>query len=359
MGFELNLDLKQHINLSAECWNCIYSDIRSFSTRARSLTLNGLLNTIISNYWQDAEASISLRLEEMEDNLKKTLCARSKKDETIKQLLAIEEKRLRELNTYSPHGKGKQFLINAKQKDILELDCNEEEYYGGKAGKYLHSLFEEYARLPYYKRERIIFDDTVKILNLAIKEGYSVKLNTDGKVFNVQPYKLLSDTDNTYNYLVGYSAPISKPATDNNNSNALQKIIASFRLARISHVTIMYNNRQPLSYTEAEDIDIAVNERGVAFLLGKPCTIKAKLSPIGVNLYSVILQGRPSFTKINDKQDEEGWTEYEFYCTERQAMNYFTRLGKEAVVTEPASLVTQMIQSLEKSLENYKTKSNF
>lgn len=347
MGFELNFDLKQHINLSTECWNCLYSDIRSFSTTSRPLKMNGLLNLIIANYWQDADASISLRLQDMRDRLEKTLPAKS---DAIKQLLAVEEKRLIERNSYSHKGTGKQFLINKEQKDILE-DSLDEKYYDGKAGKYLHALFEEYAKLPYYKRERIVFDKTVKEIESAIRNKYILKVKTDKLNFEVRPYKLIKDTDNTYNYLVGYSVIPSDSAS--------KPAIASFRLSRISHITKMFNSRAELSYMEEEEIDNAIKERGVAYLVGKPACIKVKLSPVGVNLYSVILQGRPSFVKTAASPDDNGWTEYEFYCTERQAMNYFTRLGKHAVIIEPITLKEDMINSFKDALRNYEEFGNF
>ena len=60
---------------------------------------------------------------------------------------------------------------------------------------YLKALFEEYARLPYAKREQIYFKDWIKDFNTAKNEGRSLKIyqSTSQKSFHVIPYKILQD----------------------------------------------------------------------------------------------------------------------------------------------------------------------
>ena len=63
MGFfipEFETELKQHLNLSESAWLVIDEDVKLFSNGGKH-NLAGFLNRVFSNFYQEAEATISQR----------------------------------------------------------------------------------------------------------------------------------------------------------------------------------------------------------------------------------------------------------------------------------------------------------
>lgn len=136
MPFFINLNdelqAKQHINLSAECWRCLNDDVISFSTKEEKLTRNGLLNRIVINYWEDAEASIGIRLAEAEKLFDASMLDSPKDKIAVRNyLLKVKEASLRNSAAKGSKGKGEKFRLNRETIEILGRRCNEDKYYDG------------------------------------------------------------------------------------------------------------------------------------------------------------------------------------------------------------------------------------
>ena len=59
---DLHRELKQHLNLSNSTWITIEEDMKNFPISENENNLSGFLNTIFKNFYELADASISLRL---------------------------------------------------------------------------------------------------------------------------------------------------------------------------------------------------------------------------------------------------------------------------------------------------------
>ena len=64
------IDHKKHINLSSSAWLVIKEDMRNFGNGEKD-NLTGFLNRVFENFYQDAEATISQRVFNRKEELKK------------------------------------------------------------------------------------------------------------------------------------------------------------------------------------------------------------------------------------------------------------------------------------------------
>ena len=64
-------ELKQHLNLSESAWQVVYDDIHNFYPTEEQESFSGFLNRVFKNFYQTAEATISLRFLEKVEELEK------------------------------------------------------------------------------------------------------------------------------------------------------------------------------------------------------------------------------------------------------------------------------------------------
>ncbi len=348
---------KQYINLSEDAWFVIDEDRRYFGNFGEDISESGFLNRIFENYYQKAEASISLRVYEKKEELINLYSTKEfssfDKDlinSIIKENLKVYEKSL--IDKYAPE-KGSEtkkssdktkiairFRINKKNVEILK-NSPEGEFYERLARRYLNGIFEEYASKPLYDREQIFFADVVEEINKAIYlkkklKVSTVKLDKENKkkkeTFMVSCYKLMQDKTNSYNYLVGFS---ERYKSDDYDGIDEPDKVASFRLSRIIDPKVSTRRSANLSQERKKIIESELHKKGPAFLIGDVEPIIVKFTDNGLDLFKKhLLYMRPSFYEI----DENDKHIYIFYCTQLRAEHYFSRFGKDAYIIEPKSL---------------------
>lgn len=347
MGFEY-FSTKQHINLSNEAWSCIYSDKELFSPEGKSRSLDWLLNTIIENYWAEADATITEKLKRSCNTYEELLKRLGYKENEQKTLLSayryIEKTKLVENIAKKQFGTSRKFNLYDKGEhnvfEILTRTCNEEKYYK-KQGDYLRALFEEYASLSLSQRERIIFKPRIRDIEEAINCSKLIAVSTGGKTYRFVPYRLVDDPVNGYNYLVGVSVGENDDLASGKN--------VSFRLSRIDSVRDLLDIRR-LTSEQKQQLDKDIIEKRPGFVYGDLIDIEVLMTPRGFRLYSTLASNRPIYSEIK----EEG--EYKrcyFRCTERQAKAYFVRLGSDAIVVSPPSLNKSIRKYFQKSAKDY------
>ena len=124
-----------------------------------------------------------------------------------------------------------------------------------------------------------------------------------------------------------------------------QRKCASLRVSNMVSVELL---QQKASFTAAQrrEVERKIREVGVQFLVEEPCLIRVKMSKDGKKKYAGMSTMRPPCSK------REG-DEWEFYCSQRQALWYFSRMARDCEILEPKQLRRDMIRYLKKSLENY------
>ncbi len=335
----INFEYKLRVPLSAYAENIIENDCVSFSRKR-----NTLINLIILNFYRFAECSVSLRLNEYREELKRSIPKTElKKNKAI--IDTIIKGRGRELKKkYAVKIKSetsKPVTLSKKVNELLTLDPEsaEELYYNDKPSLYLTALLEEYSRLPYYKREEIVFKNIINEINTAIDCDYPIKLsNTNGRVFNVRPYSISSDPLSMYHYIVGISS-----------DNSLGSANVALRLSRIADVEIKYYQDGTITAKEEDILSNDINKKGIQFLSSEKSEIAIKFTDLGLRYYRTRQHLRP--TGVRDKKDPYL---FHFECTETQILFYFLSFGKEAKVIAPEELKKKFKEFYSEGLKNYK-----
>ncbi|MBE5738724.1 MAG: WYL domain-containing protein [Clostridiales bacterium] len=366
MGFFFNgedLDKKQHINLSESAWCVIEQDIKNFYLDEKAESKSGFLNTVIANFYELAEASISLRCKNKEEELRRLLSGDNKgsdMDESLSRVVSsICKAYMDELinKTYSyPKGHGEKFRINQGNVNLLRDDVHEEKYYDDNVGQYLKALYEEYCLLQTFERERVFFKKNFDEINKAISEQKKLKITikqkhnpiantTYNRKFYVTPYKIVQDTTKSYNYLVGLAEEILPDNT------LTEKKISSFRISRIDKVMVCTTMSGRLSQEKKDCIEKELREKTPQFMAGDLIDVKIRFTKKGYENYNRLLYLRPNnYTKV----DGEDLT-YVFHCTEMQCMSYFLKFVRDAEILEPLYLRNKFKDRYKNALEVYET----
>lgn len=329
-----NTENKLRISLSAYTAQIIENDCMNFSQKKTTL-----INTVIMNYYQHAVCSISLQIKREQENLMQCLSTPEKvqNDSLIEKILMKRKHELKELYAKRyPADVHWQITLNKRVKRHLTMDphSQEELYYGERPGHYVRALLEEYAQLPYYRREAIIFQDLIHKIEDAISAQNAIKLtNIKGTTLYIKPYKITTDPFSTYHYVIGYHIPASKKESD---IIPVMSNVLSIRLSRLTDAEIQYYTSGLITEKEELQIKQEIKEKGVQFVSGNTTAIKVWLSDVGIKKYHTQLHLRPIGTP--DPLDEHTYT---FSCTEAQVTFYFFGFGKEAKIISPASLAEE------------------
>lgn len=354
-------DKKQHINLSESAWCVIEQDIKNFYLDEDSESKSGFFNKIITNFHEDADASINTRYNCKTEELLELLSSKDLKkvSESVKELLissmaeSYKNKLIDKAFSY-PKGHGEKFRINVENVELFKNDCIDAEYYDGTIGLYLKALFEEYSLLQTYQREQVFFRDTVdeiergiinqKKLKITIKQKHNSNDSTYySRKFYVSPYKIVQDSTKSYNYLVGMSEEIF----DDNTTG--EKQISSFRISRIEKIMMCRSMSGFLSQEKKDIIENELITKLPQFMAGDIIDVKIRFTKKGLEQYNRLLYLRPNnYTKIKDED-----MTYIFHCTEVQAMNYFLKFVREIELLEPTYLREKFIMRYKDALAVY------
>jgi predicted DNA-binding transcriptional regulator YafY len=240
-------------------------------------------------------------------------------------------------------GEGRKFRINNDNFQLLQ-ELEDIEHYGGSLGLYLKAVFESYAKLPFYQRERIYFKQTVDIIEQAIHQQKELVVElSNSHRFRVSPYRIQPDKLFTYQYLVGYGERISKYEATRN--------YMTFRLSRIKRVRMNISRSGRIRREESSQLEQLLMQNGPQFLSVQPAQIVVSFTKAGVHKYQNQLFMRPPITEQVDE------TTYRFDCSETQAYYYFFKFGKDAEVLEPTTLRNRFLHEYSSAMNTYNTQS--
>lgn len=341
-----NTENKLRIPLSAFAAHTIENDQHSFALKKTTL-----INTIILNFYQNAECSISLRLREYSEEL--TKCFRnsplSQQQSAIDAIVSAKAKALSErYSKRQPSDVNWQITLNKRVKDFLTNDSNvyEEQFYGDKPGRYVRALLEEYAQLPFHLREEIVFKEHLDTIFDGIDGHYMLNVTTSkGSQVTIKPVRIEKDPLSMFHYLVGY-----RPADQLSEKRYHhQSQVLSIRISRITDVEVRRAQSGLISEKEMEQVEKELVEKSVQFVSGITTPIKVWLSDEGIKKYENQLHLRP----IGEPTPEDKHI-YTFECTEAQILYYFIGFGKHAKVLQPASLADKFLHIYEGAVELYK-----
>ena len=198
---------------------------------------------------------------------------------------------------------------------------------------YFRNMFASYSLLPQDKRETIIFKQNFDLINEAIENDRKIYFTTEKNdaPHIASPYMIANSKEELFNYLL---------CKYNNYPY-------SFRMGRIRQIKVLNESRdltQPII-----DVFNRMAKYGpqYSYEVKKPhVPIKVKLTERGQNMYKMMYLHRPQYEKV------EGDIFY-FDCSRQQAFQYFSRLGANAIVLEPADLRDDLLRFFQNASRRY------
>ena len=368
---------RQHINLSHHAWSVIESDMAAFDL---SSSVSGFLNEVIINFIEDSRASVTIaKRKKMHDLEASYLASRSKLKKPRESPGAISRRDTGELNpeehrilkrladNYAlelseamnsfPKGSAVKIRLRNEVYDLIHFangdDWCESEYYQS-VGAYLKAIIEDYATQSFYRREAILYKDTIaqieSELELPPEQRRIIRIEQtfrgETRRFDVKAFKLLPDPNTNYHYLVCLSKRAEEPGIPNR--------ITSFRISRISKVKPRARSvgfgRIPAK--KEREIEEAIAGKGVQYLVGDSVEIRVQLTKRGFGMYRSILHMRPPVVSPPAEKGD-GSIILVFNCTELQIKNYFFRFGPDAVVISPEQLRADFLSEYKNALDAY------
>ena len=325
---ELRSGQRIHLLLSDEADSIIESDMTIFQ---EGINYNGFINRIIMNFNHDARASISFEIDRQRDKLYSMLTLGNSRytpstsdEECIEHILAGYRKALiQEMKSFPNGSTPHKPRIQNDLYDILGMGDSEHfqeaDNYGSES-KHIRALLEEYARLPFIKREAIYYKETIDNINLAISKGRVISVEYAGKDRTIQPYKIIQKLE--YNYLIAI--------------DPVKGFRSNYYVLRISRIQgkVHFKNTIHISNDTRKAIDEAFSRDGIYPNYASD-TITVQLTEQGYRMYNQILHLRPrGFSKTHTG---EYW-HIKFDCAPIQIMNYFFKFGTEAEIKSPSNL---------------------
>ena len=332
-----------NLTISSFAYQIIIEDIKNFIYKVDKSNFSKFCSIIFLSYYKEANANFEERIEKEINSINEFIKTNNIKDKDtiIKFEYEYLNSKFKDELKMKKDKKDKSKKIYLDDEVVSILNCEYEQirkYYPSHI-TFFSSIIEEYARLPFFKRERIYYKNIIDTLNKC-NNNYLVDLilfNKDSnnkyinnKVF-FKPYKIVTDKVDTFNYVVGFSKNVSS------NSNLKKYDIRCFRLSRIKEVRVsdvkFKFNKSELSLLKEE-----LSTKDVRFLSGTEFEFKVEFTNKGITLLNQILYMKPSsFIK-----DSENKNIYTFFCSERQLEIYLKEFGAEAKVISPLSLKNKL-----------------
>ena len=206
---------KQYLLLSPFAQDIVEYDAYIFMEKP---SRDGFINEIITKYMDKADASISIRLEEKRNQL---LSLGNSRDESFIDIVEMLVNQYRDdLISKMDYGNGKRFpSVGINKENSARIynnpDCSESDYYGDKPGVYIRAIIEEYTRLPFSERERVMLSTKINDIQAAINTKTMLKITLKNqKTYYVRPHSISLDEQHRYHYLVGMARAYESKALE-------------------------------------------------------------------------------------------------------------------------------------------------
>lgn len=314
---------------------------------------NTFINKVIINFYQDANASIHFRLEELRQSLAESIpsgISTDSADALLNALTSVEEQRLLSLaasyETPDKNCKSKPYrLQNVIYSELTDehSDFQENIYYNESLASYIKTLMEEYAHQSYIRREQIYFKEVFDTINEAITSKKQLLITvSNGNSYHTLPYKILSDPLSTTSYLTGYSYGL--------HADKGQKYTVSYKIAAIRKMKL---EKSKSGYLHPDDVSFLLKdiaEKGVQFLVSEYTEIKVRFTEDGMRSFERWLHLRPA--PVHTAKEDDCYI-LTFHCSIVQAKAYFFKFGATAEILSPASLRQEFAEQYKHAFSQY------
>lgn len=243
---------------------------------------------------------------------------------------------------------GKPFTVTVSLRDSLN------EFFeiksAGEKRQVINFLLRQYARLPFYERERIYFHKCYNEIEKCIAKNTMISLTTSkNKKFEVKPVKIEIDEHSMSHYLIGLSREAGSNKAFDWYSTKLSRIIEYADRHEETDLTIK-------EICEAEE---RIIKYGAAYI--NPDNDSNKNKEVWLTEYGyeklflkTIARQRPIPVSVEKSEADKKYPYIlKFDCSDIQIENYFFLFGKEARVVLPDSLRKKLINKYKAALDSY------
>ena len=292
-----------------------------FYKKDGSLNKNEFYNTLIVNYYEQYEENQSAIFAHVKEAVKE----RSSLSESSISEIAADILQYVDVRTYQLDKEKYDVAIAMKptKKSLDDIEYIQNYLLGNSTlSNYFRNMFASYALLPQDKRETIIFKPTFELVKEAIEKQRKIYYTTinSKNPHVVSPYAISNSKEELFNYLLCQFIDIPY----------------SFRMSRIRQVKIL-NESAELAEENIVFLD-RMNRYGPQFSYETrmpQVPIVVRLTEKGQKQFKAMYLHRPQPCKIEDDV-------YYFDCSRAQAFQYFSRLGSNAMVLQPAELIEDL-----------------
>ena len=226
--------------------------------------------------------------------------------------------------------------------------------------KMLSYLLERYSHHTLAEREQIYFygEYNTIISNLYDKEDPKILAveHSNGKKYEVKPYKCEIDDNSFSYYLLGYSRELGSDAEFKHTTFSLSRIVSCRDTGK----------KFSLSQKETAEIEELYTSFGAAYIMPGFNKEEHKIEKSVVMLtkkgYEELFLDKISYQRplpccepeIIEKNEKEIYYKLTFECSYFQINNYFFTFGDDALIIEPECINKKFSERFEKALENTK-----
>lgn len=331
---------KQNLNLSANADTVMQLDERAFLGQKNH---SKFVSTVFENYRDTVNEEIRRERQRRREALTAQCGPAMPEKQRKEKLRKLEEAYRHELSRAYPREVPRKIRLQNKPYDYLYDNCREQDLYKNPSD-YLKIVLERYAELDVGQREKVFFGELVKTLTNACKNECLLDIKTGNKRLKVRPYALVQSRILPYFYLVGMSQK---------GGSRRAESPAPFRLYRITDVHENAEKSGALTEQEKNQLADRLQKQDVAYLLDPVEDITVRLTPWGEKMLANKQFQRPLLLGT------EAGGVFHFRCAAKQAKNYFSAFGADALVLEPKQLQDDMREMYRKAFQHYeKEKTN-
>lgn len=291
--------MKIKVNLNESVYNKLIEDIKLFkiSKSDKSINKNKFLNLLIRNFYSDFEKNLDKSIKNINDVIDDI---EKSKEIAFRLKNNISDSK----NNY--YNKSITFIPDEDNRLIFKDIHSNQNYISDSA--YVRNMIIEYLTYPQYKREEIIYNDSVEKILSSIKNKNVIYFTINDENIIFKPYKLGTSKEEVYSYLIGKK--------DNGE-------IKSYNIYKIKEI-IIKKDRFEFSEEETKLFDEII-KNGIQFAYQSPYKVNIVLTSRGIKLFEKRYVNRPIPISIDGNK-------YSFSCSYDQLKSYFLAFGREAYI---------------------------
>ncbi len=225
-------------------------------------------------------------------------------------------------NIYSKEKKELEPVQKSKNNDIIQFNLNKDNedlyfsilkmYNMQSEAEFWKRVLYNYIDMPKYKRERVIFKDTVKQIESAANKALKIEAKYKNEIRIFEPYFIKQAGGEARNYIHAYSEK--------------SKDYRNYRLPAIKILRILKEKQEHNNEEYLENIKNHFDP-----FLSYGFETKVRLTEWGVKHYNTVITNRPT---IKEKDGDI----YTFHCSPENAKIYFPHFLDNAEILEPLEL---------------------